>query len=180
MTSHSGPPEHPGLAASGLLVQNSEMRRFKPIHGVFLVLVFAAAILGADYLLEGGRGDFQRVSPGRDGQVRISLAGLGPQQVRFFQFLNSGNQEVRFLVGRDPAGHVQVAFDANEVCAKTKRGFRHEGEWLVCNKCEKSFRLSEANNGGGGCNPIPLRHRVEGDEVVIAEADVLGGWRLFR
>ncbi|HEX3126290.1 MAG TPA: Fe-S-containing protein [Thermoanaerobaculia bacterium] len=156
------------------------MRRFKPIHGVFVVLVFVAAILGADYVLEGRRSGFERVSPGRDGQVRISLAGLGPQEVRFFQFLNAGNQEVHFLVGRDAAGNVQVAFDANETCAKTKRGFRHEGEWLVCNKCEKSFRLADANRGGGGCNPVPLRHRVEGGEVVIAENDVLGGWRLFR
>lgn len=164
------------------MVQNSAMRRFKPIHGVSLVLLFVAAILAGDYLFESRQGaaGTERVSPGRDGQVRISLAGLEPQQVRFYQFLNSGNQEVRFLVGRDPAGHVQVAFDANEVCAKTKRGYRHEGEWLVCNKCDKSFRLAEVNAGGGGCNPIPLRHAVEGKELVIAEADILGGWRLFR
>jgi uncharacterized membrane protein len=158
------------------------MRRFKPIHGVFVVLVFVAAVLTADYVLEGrlGAGGSERVSPGRDGMVRVSLAGLEPQQVRFYQFLNPGNQEVRFFVGRDSGGHLQVAFDANELCAKTKRGYRHEGEWLVCNKCDKSFRLSEAGKGGGGCNPVPLRHRVEGEELVIAEADVLGGWRLFR
>jgi uncharacterized membrane protein len=156
------------------------MRRFKPIHGVFVVLVFVAAILGADFLLEGTRGGVERVSPGRDGQVRISLAGLDPQEVRFFQFLNAGNQEVHFFVGRDAGGRVQVAFDANELCFKFKRGYRHEGEWMVCNKCDKSFRIAGVNAGGGGCNPIPLRHRVEGDQLVIAENDVLGGWRLFR
>ena len=147
-----------------------------------MVLVFVAAVLTADYVLEGrlGAGRSDRVSPGRDGMVRVSLEGLEPQQVRFYQFLNPGNQEVRFFVGRDPGGHLQVAFDANELCAKTKRGYRHEGEWLVCNKCDKSFRLSEVSKGGGGCNPVPLPHRVEGEELVIAEADVLGGWRLFR
>jgi uncharacterized membrane protein len=112
--------------------------------------------------------------------VRISLAGLGPQEVRFFQFLNAGNQEVRFFAGRDASGRVQVAFDANELCFKFKRGYRHEGEWVVCNKCDKSFRIAGVNAGGGGCNPIPLRHQVEGDQLVIAENDVLGGWRLFR
>ena len=40
--------------------------------------------------------------------------------------------------------------------------------------------IEEVNAGGGGCNPIPLRHAVEGEELVIAEADILGGWRLFR
>lgn len=157
------------------------MRRFKPIHGIFVVVLFMAAILLADRLLESRHGgDAERVSPGRDGRVRVSLAGLEPQQVRFYQFLNSGNQEVRFFVGRDPGGHVQVAFDANELCFKTKRGYRHEGEWLVCNKCDKSFRLAEVNAGGGGCNPIPVKHRLEGEELVIAEADMLEGWRLFR
>ncbi|HET9226983.1 MAG TPA: Fe-S-containing protein [Thermoanaerobaculia bacterium] len=157
------------------------MRRFKPIHGFFVVVLFMAAILMAERVLESRRdGDAERVSPGRDGKVRVSLAGLEPQQVRFYNFLNSGNQEVRFFAGRDSAGHVQVGFDANELCFKTKRGYRHEGEWLVCNKCDKSFRLAEVNAGGGGCNPIPVRHRVEGEELVIAEADMLEGWRLFR
>jgi Predicted membrane protein len=50
----------------------------------------------------------------------------------------------------------------------------------VCNKCDKSFRLAEVNAGGGGCKPVPLEHRVSGDELVIAEADILEGWRLFR
>lgn len=158
------------------------MRRFKPIHGIALVVLAVGALLAAELAFEGrlGSTQFQRVSPGRDGLVRVSLDGLQPLQVRFYQFLNAGSQEVHFLVGRDSAGHVAVAFDANEPCAKAKRGFRAEGEWLVCNKCDKAFRLAEVNAGHGGCNPVPLEHRVDGDELVIAEADILKGWRLFR
>ena len=158
------------------------MRRFKPIHGIALVLLFVGGVLAADLALEGrlGSSEVQRVSPGPDGLVHLSLAGLQPLQVRFYQFLNSGNQEVRFLVGRDPAGHLAVSFDASEDCAKTKRGFRAEGEWLVCNKCDKSFRLTEVNAGGGGCKPVPLEFREDGEDLVIAEADILKGWRLFR
>jgi uncharacterized membrane protein len=158
------------------------MRRFKPIHGIALVLMFIGGVLAADLALEGrlGGSGMERVSPGRDGMVRVSLAGLEPLQVRFFRFLNSGSQEVHFFVGRDNTGIVQVAFDADEPCAKMKRGFRAEGEWVVCQKCDKSFRLAEVNAGGGGCKPVPLEHRVDGEELVIAEADILKGWRLFR
>jgi len=158
------------------------MRRFKPIHGVFVVLLFVGAVLVADMALDGrfGGADFQLVRPERDGQVKIDLADLKPQDVHFYRFLNAGNQEVRFFVGRDAAGTVQVAFDASDDCAKLKRGFRHEGEWVVCNKCDKSFRLAEVNAGGGGCKPIPLGHRVQGDKLLIAESDVLKGWSLFR
>jgi len=157
------------------------MSRFKPIHGFFVVLLFVGAVLVADMALDGrfGGSAFERVRPAA-GQVKIGIADLKPQEVKFYRFLNSGNQEVRFFVGRDATGAVQVAFDANETCAKLKRGYRHQGEWVICKKCEKAFRLAEVNAGGGGCKPIPLEHRVQGDQLLIAESDVLKGWGLFR
>lgn len=156
--------------------------RFKPIHGVLAVAAFIGCVVVADLALDGrfGRPAYERVAAGADGTVRVSLDGLGPQQVRFYHFLNAANQEVWFFVGRDASGKVQVAFDADEVCAKSKRGFRHEGEWVVCNKCDKSFRLSEVNAGGGGCKPVPVQYRLAGGDLLIAQADMLAGWRLFR
>jgi uncharacterized membrane protein len=158
------------------------MSRFRPIHGIILVFVFMAAVVVAQMAFEGQfRGArHELVTPERDGTVNIDLSGLGPQQVRFFRFLNRGNQEVHFFVARDAAGVVQVAYDASETCAKTKRGFRQQGEWVVCNKCDKSFRLAEINAGGGGCKPVPLVHAVQGNQLRIAESDVLQGWRFFR
>ena len=158
------------------------MKRFRPIHGVVLVLLCVAGVLVADLAYEGRLGgeQFERVTPGPDGRMEIDLSGLAPRQVRFYRFLNRSNQEVKFFVGRDAEGAVQVAFDANEICFKTKRGYRPEGDWLICNKCDKSFRLAEVNAGGGGCKPVPLAHRLEGDRLLLAEADVLQGWRFFR
>ena len=159
------------------------MRRFKPAHGLFLVLLFVGAILAADYVLENhlrGGVDFARVGPGPDHTVHIGVADLKPLQVRYYRFLNPSNQEVKFLVGRDAAGHIQVGFDASETHAALGRGFRQEGEWVIDNKCGTASRLSEINHGGGGCRPVPLAHRVQGDEVVLAENDILQGWRFFR
>jgi uncharacterized membrane protein len=158
------------------------MRRFRPIHGVFLVLVFAAVVVAAQMAYEGQfkSASYELVTPGRDGSMSLDLSGLAPKQVRFFRFLNRGNQEVKFFVGRDTEGVVQVAFDASETCAKTKRGFHQQDGWVVCNKCDKSFKLAEINAGGGGCKPVPLAHRVEGNQLRLAENDVLQGWRLFR
>ena len=105
------------------------MRRFKPVHGVFVVLVFVGAILAAELALDGrfGGARYERVAPAADGLVRIGLEGLEPRQVRFYRFLNAGNQEVKFFVGRDSEGQVQVGFDASENHATTGRGFSHEG-----------------------------------------------------
>jgi len=158
------------------------MKAIKPVQGFLLVLCALAALWGVEYYLSARQhqGDYLRVAPDSQGQVRIASGEIQPLQVRFFRFLNSGNQEVKFFVGRDPQGHLQVAFDANETCAKSKRGYRHDGEWVVCNKCDKAFRLTEINAGGGGCKPVPLPFREGKTDVLLAEADILKGWRLFH
>jgi uncharacterized membrane protein len=156
--------------------------RFRPIHGILIVVLVVAAVLSTELLLEGRlqHSGFQRVTPGPDGRMSIDISRLQPLEVRFFRFLNRGNQEVKFFVGKDGTGVVHVAFDTNESCAKLKRGYRHEGEWLVCNKCDKSFRLAEVNAGGGGCKPVPLVHRIADGHLLLAESDVLAGWRYFH
>lgn len=160
--------------------ENSEMRRFKPVYGVVIVVAFIFLVAASDYYLEGSRSNYERVSPGTDGSVRIDIGQLKPGQVRFFRYLNRGNQEVKFFVGRDGRGTVQVAFDASEICFRQKRGFEHQGDWMVCRKCEKAFRLAEVNDGGRGCEPVPLEHRIEGTQLVLQENDILKGWRFFR
>jgi uncharacterized membrane protein len=157
------------------------MRRFKPLHGVLIVLAVLGAVLGAQAALElrSNPSGFEQVSPEKDGTVRIGIADLKPREVRFYRFINTGNQEVRFLVGRDGEGVVQVGFDAGETHGRAGRGFRHEGDWLVDNKCDTASRLAEVNGNTGGCRPVPLKHRIEGDQLVLAENDILQGWRLF-
>lgn len=154
------------------------MKRFRPIHGLLIVPVFVVGV----FLLAGGfrLGDHQRVSPDADGKVHIDVSDLGKSKVRFYRFINRGNQEVKFFVGRDKNGVLQVAFDAGESHAKVGRGFRQEGDWVVDNKCDTAVHLEEVNSGGGGCRPVPLEHRVVGQQVVLEEGDILKGWRLFN
>lgn len=156
--------------------------KIKPLYAILIVLATGSLVLLGDYALEGGfsRSEFERVSPGRDGKVHIAVADLGPDQVRFYRFLNAGNQEVKFFVGRDADGSVQVGFDASEICYKRKRGFTPEDGWMVCNTCEKSFRLSHTNDDPGGCAPVALAHQIKDDDVVLTESDILAGWRYFR
>lgn len=158
------------------------MRRFRPVHAMALVALFVAAIVAADLALEGGfgRAGYERVRPDQAGQVVLDVSDLEPGAVRFYRFLNWGNQEVRFLIGRDREGELQVAFDASEAHSKLGRGFRHEGDWLVDNKCDSAVRLESVNEGGRGCRPVPLEYRLDGDSLVLTEAAILRGWRYFR
>ena len=155
--------------------------RLRPIHAIFVVAFFVGAGLLADWTIDhfGGRSDAQRVGP-KNGVVEVDVASLQPGQVRFFEFLNPGSQEVRFLVGRDRSGTLQVAFDAAENDFKRHLGFRQEGDWLVNNKCDTALKLEEINRGTSGCRPTPLKHRLVGQKLVLQEADILSGWRYFH
>jgi len=155
--------------------------RLRPVHGLLIVAFFIGAVLLADWAFDaGGRRHFEKVLASSNGQVRLPVAGLQPGQVRFFDYLNRGNQEVRFLVARDKVGTLQVAFDAAENDYKRKLGFRQEGEWLVNNKCGTAVRLEEVNAGTSGCRPVPLAHTVDGETLVLRDEDLVAGWRLFR
>lgn len=156
--------------------------RLRPWHAALLVGLAIAGLLLAEYFFDGGarRSHFERVTAGADGMVSLDLTGYQPGTVRFYNFLSPANQEVDFFVGRDKDGAVQVGYDASEVCAKRRRGFHHDGEWMVCNTCDKAFRLTEINSDAGGCAPVALKHRVDGDRLLIAESDILAGWRLFH
>ncbi len=156
--------------------------KLKPIPALAAVLAFAALVIAADHFSRGLRAysEFERVSPDAGGLVRIDVSDLQRLQVRFYRFLNSGNQEVRFLVGRDENEVIQVGFDAGSTHVKLRRGFSYQDGWIIDNKCETTTRLSTLNEGGRGCRPVPIEHRVEGDELLITEADMLQGWRYFR
>ena len=156
------------------------MKRFRPIHGVLIVTGLMAAVLGAERLLSGHRTSYERVGPDARGEVVLEVGDLRPLQIRFFRFLNAGNQEVKFFVARDENGALQVAFDASDNDFKLRRGFRLDGAWIVNNKCSTSFHVSEINSQPSGCAPVPLRFRAAGDRVVLAESDILEGWRYFR
>ena len=158
------------------------MARVRPHHAL-LVVALAASLFGfANWAWDGGLGygGYERVRPDAQGRVTIDASAIGESEVRYYRFLNTGNQEVKFFVGRDRTGTLQVAFDASESHAQLGRGFRHEGDWMVDNKCDSATRLAHVNEGGHGCRPVPLPHRLDGERVVLVEDDILRGWRYFR
>lgn len=77
-------------------------RLFRPVHGAALVLAVVAMVWMAEYALaDRGRPHHERVSPDAAGTLRLPVSDLGRNDVRFYRFLNAGNQELLFFVGRD-------------------------------------------------------------------------------
>ncbi len=158
------------------------MAKLRPSYALLIILAIFGTVLAADYALDGGFGreSYIRVQPDKQGLETVDLGGLDSGQARFYRFLNWGNQEVRFFTAVDAAGELHVAFDANEACYKLKRGYRLEGGWMVCNKCDKAFETATINAGGGGCSPVPIPFQRSGNTLTMQESDILAGWRFFR
>lgn len=156
------------------------MAKITPRTALAAVLAFGALMLGIEFATGAHGHSFERLRPDDQGLVKIDVSNLEVLDVRFYRFLNAGNQEVEFLVGRDREGVIQVGLNANDNHAKTRRGFSYQDGWIIDNKCETTTRLSAINQGGGGCKPKALAHEMVGDTVILRETDILTGWRYFR
>lgn len=109
-----------------------------------------------------------------NGQVRIPVATLQPGELHRYGVTINGI-EVRFLLYRNPTGHVKAVFDACQICGGT--GFYKNGNGIYCKNCAAPIN-PESVGESGGCNPIPLEPVEEKDEkgnvqaVVITKADL--------
>jgi high-affinity iron transporter len=83
---------------------------------------------------------------------------------------------VRFWLVKKPDGKVATLFDACEICGPV--GFYKSGSNIVCKNCAAPINPQSVGQPGG-CNPVPLKATVRGENVVIAQRDLAEGERLF-
>ena len=114
-----------------------------------------------------------------NGQISIPLADVSDGKARFFTY-RSGGTEVKFFVLKSRDGIVRAALDTCDVCYRDKKGYRQEGDFMICNNCDQQFRSDRINEISGGCNPVPLQRTVAGDRLIIPEAELAGGVRYFQ
>ncbi|MBL7200177.1 MAG: DUF2318 domain-containing protein [Anaerolineae bacterium] len=116
--------------------------------------------------------------PVSDGAVRLPVTTFDDGQARFYTHHADG-KDIQFFVLKSSDGVIRAAFNACDVCFLDKKGYRQEGDEMVCNNCGQRFPSELINEVRGGCNPSPLVRTIEGDEVVIRVDDILSGARYF-
>lgn len=89
----------------------------------------------------------------------------------------AARKQVRFLLLKQKSGAISSALDACEMCGD--KGYRQEGDSLICINCAAEINAPTLGQGGG-CNPIPLKSHVDGQNVVIALSDLEAGARYFH
>lgn len=111
-----------------------------------------------------------------NGFVNLKVADVDDGKAHYFKFATAKG-DINFFVVKSIDGVLRAAFDACDVCYQKKKGYRQEGDFMICNNCGQQFRTDLVNEVKGGCNPAPLARRVDGGQLSVAQADILkGGW----
>jgi high-affinity iron transporter len=139
---------------------------------VFIVLVTAEFIYAKSANAPAPATEISFVN----GQVRIPLSQVSDGDLHRFEARENG-QEVRFWLYQKPDGRVATVFDACEICGSA--GFHKGPNGVVCRNCAAPIN-SQSVGTKGGCNPVPLRAEQTADAVIITEADIAAGARLFQ
>ncbi len=76
-------------------------------------------------------------------------------------------------------GVYRAALDACDVCFAAKKGYRQEGDDMVCNNCGNHFHSAQVNEVRGGCNPVGLERKVNGDRLDLNAKELEAGASYF-
>ncbi|BCR05508.1 hypothetical protein DESUT3_25770 [Desulfuromonas versatilis] len=154
--------------------EQGKKKSLLPVIVIALVLLVGGGFLGWQYM--GANACKYPLVSATGGQITIPVAKVSDGQAHFFSF-QDGQKIIDFFVLKSEDGVIRAALDTCDVCYREKKGYRQEGNHMVCNNCDQKFRSNMINEAKGGCNPAPLNRTVQGDQVVIAAADLLqGAW----
>ena len=110
--------------------------------------------------------------------VWVPVSYLESGKAYFLSVGVSGRQVSVFLL-KDRQGYYHAAFNACQSCFREGKGYRQEGDFMVCNNCGKAFASVQIGEMHGGCNPAPLPMKMEGQYLVVSREDIVSGTRLF-
>jgi uncharacterized membrane protein len=151
-----------------------------PLKIIIPVGAVVAAAVVSILLFTGNRGGAVAAAGGQQSgnEIMFSAELFSNGDARYFeQDFASGT--VRYFLLQSKDGVVRAAFDACDVCFRSKRGYMQTGDLMVCNNCGQAFPAELINVEKGGCNPAPLDREVRGDSVVIQVTDIEQGLRFF-
>ncbi len=118
------------------------------------------------------------ITPEKDGAVHIKIEDVKDGNLHRYSYVTGDGTKVRFfLINRYPDRiKIGVVFDSCLICGDM--GYNQEGNDVVCLACNVRMFIPSIGKPGG-CNPIPLKSKVVGDEILILAEDLDNGSEYF-
>ena len=111
-----------------------------------------------------------------NGEVQIPTAELTDHKLHRYA-LAVGGTEVRIIAILDASDTVRAALDACAICGS--QGYYQDGKNVICRNCAAAVYVPTIGLAGG-CNPIHIDYRVEGDTIRIAASSLDGAAKFFH
>jgi len=165
---------------------------FKPIYIIPVLLIIGGIVFfvvggsGPEKAEDIGSVNTRNPGTGNSGNTKtdpnnfyIPISKINDGKAHFYKYSSQTGKTVKFFVLKSRDGIFRAAFDACDVCFEAKKGYRQEGDYMVCNNCGMKFSSTRINEEKGGCNPAPLERHIEDGYLAIKKSDIEKGARYF-
>jgi uncharacterized membrane protein len=133
----------------------------------FLILLTAFAV---GLLPAAGHAAFwqkAKVLTPQKGELRIPVSDVSDGKAHYFQVKADDGTMVNFFVLKSPDGVIRAAINACDQCYKAGKGYRQDGNFMVCNNCGQRFASDRINVIEGGCNPVGVERKIQDGQLII-------------
>ena len=112
----------------------------------------------------------------QDGEVKVPTNLLADHDLHLM-VVDVGGTEVRIIAILDSSGTVRAGLDACAICGH--QGYYQDGKNVICRNCGAVIYIPTIGQAGG-CNPIHIDYRVEGDSLRIPATTLSDAARYFH
>jgi len=117
------------------------------------------------------------LKPDAEGLIRVRIEDLADGNLHRYSHVTEDGHVVRFfMINRSGGKKIGVVYDACMLCGDM--GYIQEKNEVICIACNVRIFVPSIGKAGG-CNPIPLAHKVEGGYVVVAAEELDKGAKYF-
>lgn len=121
-----------------------------------------------------------RLIPDARGFIKVKIADIADGDLHRFSYVTDDGHVVRFLLikldSRSGRSKIGVVYDACVMCGD--KGYIQRKHEVICLACNVRI-FSPSIGKEGGCNPIPLKHDVEGEYIVVRTDELDKGAKHF-
>ncbi len=106
----------------------------------------------------------------KEAEIVINTETLMNEVPEFFSY-NFNGRNLNFFVLKI-GNSVESYIDACAKCYSYKKGYSVEDSYIKCNYCNVRYPIDSLKEGVGGCHPIILEGKLNGNEYIILIEDL--------
>jgi uncharacterized membrane protein len=145
-----------------------------------IITLVAAAMMagGAVYFLGGGKESGPVAATAAAVQNNATefvynVSDFEDGKAKYYSYRSPQGLDIRYFLLKSSDGVIRAAFDSCDTCWSAGKGYRQEGDFMVCNNCGLRFASVKINEIKGGCNPAPLTRATRGSQIVVKVKDII-------